>query len=337
MHALPTLRSSCRPGATAKLEDLMIGWLKERAQELVSADPSEHSSEDLQSCQKHLTFFCTDGDIAANLKDTRSALEDKIAEAVANEDYSSLLDPTFISHLDSCKGHEVALKEHFQTIEKGLHKALIDSCTNLGTEEGSTTVMNIANNMAALGDQIQPLVAGSVVKTLLEKATAFAEGHRKYLGGANKTNINHFNKVALAYGSWKLGVQHQSDEAKDILRAVISSLANAKIAHKQLQETKANEATEGLRATLSELVPFCHGQRDGSSWKEGLGADSTFKQIVAVAMVPKTGLLAGPGKKVASTKSTLDEARHVRQALLVLHDCLEFVSLFLHFCLSHMS
>jgi hypothetical protein len=100
----------------------------------------------------------------------------------------------------------------------------------------------------------------------------------------------------------------EKEDHIDLMRAMLTGLKDAFVKHAELQKDRAADATASLKETLRDYLGPCRGQKNGDSWKESFSESTPIAKILEAAFKPKTGLLAGPGPKVMSTKKELKDA-----------------------------
>jgi hypothetical protein len=321
---LPKAKASCRDGATTELAGKLHALMIDKSSNLSAEDERDGLLDELTTCGKQLAALSTDEKASEALQDARKEVSDRLKTLHASTSGRDIIDlaaaveagtssmhvtEEFLAKLNACHGHDMtAAMDALASLKRALHSSLKESMSTLSEDGRTQQCLIILKNLCTIAELTKPTMNVGIVTSMIEKAAGFMDAFKKYRGGASKQNGLSMNKAALAWLSFKLPLEHQSEDYKDLMRSVLTGLMPAMQAHRQFQEERAAASAEAFRAEISEVAPICRGTRDGSCWKEGFQPSTALKDILAAAVVPKTGLLSGPGAKVTGAKQKLQEA-----------------------------
>ncbi len=189
-----------------------------------------------------------------------------------------------------------------------LNKLLIEAVEAITEDNGCERLQTLDENTRAVSDLIEPQMPRVSQKQMLDRATALARAYEKFRTSKSKTNTSSLNKAALAWKEFKLPAGAQSEFGKMLLKGCIKGLMPPLQEHSSFQENVANDATKALKETVNEIGKIAYGCKDGSKWRDGLAEDADLKTVLEHAVVPKIGLLCGPGPRVMAAKDQITEA-----------------------------
>ncbi len=219
-----------------------------------------------------------------------------------------IISSDFIGRLDALQGHDVsALGEALKAIEIALTNTIKAKAQQIMTEGVAAEILLLGKNYCTLSEYVETLMPKQLAKNVFEKSVPFANAYIKYREVKNKTNTTAFCKAAVGWQDVRLPLAAQTPEHQGFLAAFLLGLQDALMEHKKLRKDMAEEGAEILRELVKTYSLIAAGSRDGSSWRSGLSDDAALKVVLDHTMVPKTGLLAGPGTKVMAGKQTLTE------------------------------
>jgi hypothetical protein len=218
----------------------------------------------------------------------------------------------FISRLDALKGHDITpyvavLSAVAEALLAEIQTCFVNVCAD-DDPPSSEHVKQVCKNVQALAEYIETGVAKSFWQAVVPKLLAASESFAKFKCVKNKTNSHGFNRAVIAWKEYKLPIEQQNEVTKGFLKHAIQGLVPAFAEHKNQQKIISDEALSTFKMTLREHQKIAGGTRDGSSWKESLDPGADLKAVLDLAIVPKSGLLAGPGEKVKLGKQTISEA-----------------------------
>ena len=117
--------------------------------------------------------------------------------------------------------------------------------------------------------------------------------------------------LAKAVAAWKQvhlgGGEAKSEFMIKMMRGFLVGITEPLKAHASTIGARVQEASQELRLLPEDHQSFCHGLRNGESWKAAVGVKLGIKKVLEVAHEPN-GLLTGPGEKVKMAKVTLEDA-----------------------------
>ena len=146
-----------------------------------------------------------------------------------------------------------------------------------------------------------------IVIGIVVKGTKLFEAGSTYKAHVTKPNFANWNKSVLAWGEIRIP-RTSEGEVLELARKTLATNSEYTQLHVGEVVSKVAEATADLKAALAEKALTAGGLKNGSSWKETIAKGWELKQILKHAELPRTGLLAGPGKTVQATKAALKEA-----------------------------
>ena len=117
------------------------------------------------------------------------------------------------------------------------------------------------------------------------------------------------NKAYVEFSTMiKYFSKHGNKNCEDLFRTFLEVSNSVRAEYNTKVLTIETALRDNLAAELKKVDRYARGQRDGTRWDKDLAPDADLDTVLAKAAVPTTGLLAGPGKRIESTKAILETA-----------------------------
>ena len=253
----------------------------------------------LQSCNEHLSKWRQE----KRLK-TLVAMSEG-AEAVQTKQLIQTLDALQSTELDP---------NVLQGLERELQKALKVVAASADAEKKSAD--QLLDNLGAVKESLSIFedtdkhskIKYDFVGKLMAAGLQIRCAHGQWKSSGGKAPLLSFIKAHSSFGDLTITREmHASSHFyKDLAAELVKGNADALRALKEEKKKRAADAANVVWTLIKECDQWAHGLRDGSSWKAQLAEDATLEEILTLAG-SKGQLLSGPGAKVISTKSTLEE------------------------------
>ena len=326
-----TFRASRMTKVLKKLEDLLHQFVTKAV-----GGELECSVDDLHSLAESLRNEALEGDVKLRedaLVKLRKCMKAKAfvsatkyftGVATCGEHAApGLCSQGFGAQLLPLKEQDVAddVKEALSIIQD---KIIEETCTlarSLGQEsqedpnetDGKSTlkqgILNLIELQEFLAGKDRLVKAQIDVLSLQSKcAAAVAGAGNRYKEKPSQGTWSQYVKAVAQWTAAKISGPAKSDNTVRFCRACLEGLQHYLQSFRQIAQEKGDVELAALQKLICEYRLIAYGCRDGSSWKKDISEEAKVEDVTRIASIPKVGLLAGPGAKVAACKTELEKA-----------------------------